>query len=421
MSSYNIIDRRKNPSGKNLPNRQRFIERAKHKIRERIKDTFNKRSITDDANEQITIDGIDEPNFNYDTSSGHWHHVLPGNKKYIPGDTIPKPIHNPSGGGSKAGKGEGEDNFVFELNKDEYLNILFEDLELPDLVKRNEKNIVSWQRRRSGTSKSGSISNLDLVKSLKNSLARRIALAFPIERKIKELEELLLTIEDEKQKKDILQEISELKIRRLSIAYIDPLDIRYKRYERIPISNNQAVMFCVMDVSGSMSESQKEIAKRFFLLLYLFLQRKYNKVDIVFIRHTDSAKEVTEEEFFYGTESGGTEISTGLSLMKQIITDRYNTAVWNLYCVQATDGDNISSDNDMMMNLMNELLSDFQYYVYSEITPTNSGSGYTVGATVLDMLGLLTTHHKNLKLIKLNNVTDVVPTFRETFGKHIEK
>lgn len=420
MANYHIIDRRKNPSGKNLPNRKRFIDRAKEKIKERLKDNFNKRSISNEGNEEIIIDidGIDEPNFSYDLNSGEWNYILPGNKTYVPGDKIQKPKE----GGSKrggAGKGESEDSFVFSVNREEYLNILFDDLELPDLIKQSQKNAVAWERRRAGYSKSGPASKLDLPRTLRGSLSRRIALGVPLDRNIKELSEQLAAESDNNKKDQILKELEILINRRAGIAYIDPVDVRYKRHELVPMPNSQAVMFCIMDVSGSMGEREKEISKRFFLLLYLFLQRQYRRVDIVFISHTDTAKEVTEEQFFYSIGSGGTEISSSLILLKNIIQDRYSPFSWNLYCVQSSDGDNITSDNKNVENCLQKLLPVFQYYVYNEISGPQQ-SLYE-RETIYGTFNAMKPLHKNLEVIQLLDISDVVPSFRRVFAKKNEK
>lgn len=425
MSNFTIIDRRKNPKGKNLPNRKRFIERTKSKIKDKLKESLNKKSITSNDDEHISIDieGVDEPSFGYDTDTGSWNYVLPGNKDYLPGDLLPKPTGGDGGeSGNKPGSGDDEDSFHFTISRDEYLDIIFEGLELPDLVKRSQKTTITWQRKRSGTTKQGPSSNLDLPKSLRNSLGRRIALAFPLDRKIKELEEQIENTQDESIKKSLQIELEQLRIRRLSVAYFDPVDIRYRRYDKTPIPNIQAVMFCLMDVSGSMGEKQKEIAKRFFLLLYLFLQRKYTKIDVIFIRHTDKAKEVTEEEFFYTTESGGTEISTGIALMEEIVKDRYSPENWNLYCVQASDGDNMGYDNPKVIEIMNRILPIFQYYVYNEIYESKDAntyyhySAFKASTTAEDLIELK-SNHSNIEINLMSKVEDVVPTFRKVFAK----
>ena len=133
-----------------------------------------------------------------------------------------------------------------------------------------------------------------------------------------------------------------LQRRRKVIAYIDPVDIRFNRFEPQPLPNANAVMFCLMDVSGSMGEREKDLAKRFFVLLHLFLKRRYERTDIVFIRHTHEAQEVDEETFFYSTQSGGTVVSTALEEMRRIIEERYPSREWNIYAAQASDGDNFA-------------------------------------------------------------------------------
>lgn len=422
MSSYNIIDRRKNPRGKNLPNRQRFIERARQQIKDRLQQ--DRRSITSEDGQEVVIDadGIGEPNFGYDRKSGKWKYVLPGNRDFVPGDRLPKPNGSGSGSGSQAGQGQNEDSFSFRLTKDEYLDIVFEGLELPDLVKKSEKDAKQFQSRRSGLSKQGSASNLDLPRSLRNSLGRRIALAFPLDRQIRELEHEFEQTIDDQRRLEIQARISELRRRRLSVAYIDPVDIRYRRFERVPVPNSQAVMFCVMDVSASMTESRKEVAKRFFLLLYLFLTRKYTKVDIVFVRHTDSAKEVNEEDFFYSTESGGTAISSGVEKMEEILQDRYRQSDWNIYCVQASDGDNMSNDTPKVIELLDRILPLFQYYVYSEISSENEYSSDLYDRnTIAGDLARIKERHRNLEIIELDGVDAVVPTFRHIFAKNDNK
>lgn len=421
MSNYNIVDRRINPKGKNLPNRKRFIDRARQKIKDKIKGSGNKQVITGKNDEQIVIDidGIDEPSFSYDPAVGEWEYILPGNREYIPGDAIKKPEGSGGNGGNKAGTGNGEDAFVFNVNKDEYLNIIFEDLELPDLVKQSEKSVTVYKRARAGYTKDGPVPNLALARTLRNSLGRRIALAFPLDRKIKELEELIENTTDAALKITLLSDLEALKIRRLSIAYIDPVDIRYKRFDKFPVPNTQAVMFCLMDVSGSMTEHHKELARRFFLLLFLFLERKYTKVDIIFIRHTEDAEEIDEEEFFYSTQSGGTQVSSSLVLMNDIIKERYDPSIWNLYCVQASDGDNVHNDNPKVVELLKTLLPKFQYYVYNEVRQA------TVHQAMLDMdstsllahINALRPKNKNLRTVTMNSIADVLPLFRRIFSK----
>lgn len=422
MSDYHIIDRRENPKGKNLPNRQKFLAKVKKHIKAQVRGAMGKRNITDTGGETVgvPIDGINEPSFDYDRSTGDWDRILPGNKQFSSGDRIKKPKQDGgSGGGKQAGNGGGgEDDFKFSISRDEYLDMVFEDLELPDMVKKSEKAAIAWHRIRSGFKTDGNPSQLDLIRSFKNSIGRRLALRKPIERRIDELDASMANSDDPE---SIADEIEELKRKRNAVPWVDPMDIRYRRYDMKPIPNSQAVIFCLMDVSGSMGDKEKEIAKRFYLLLYLFLQRKYEKVQIVFIRHTDYAKEVGEEEFFYGRESGGTIVSSGLRLINDVIKERYPLDAWNIYVVQASDGDNLGPDNEDVRGLMLELLPIVQYYVYLEVRemdPSNQLSMYFTNKSGLwRVFEDLVNNHEQMAVIKVDNVEQVVDVFRKVFAK----
>jgi len=417
MADYTIIDRRVNPKGKNLSNRQRFLERTKQWVKKKVRERSVNRDIGATGGEDISISGDDiaEPTFDYDRHKGTWDRVLPGNKEFVPGDKIKRGGEGEGKGKKASDSGDGEDDFVFSISKEEYLDILFDDLELPDLIKESENAAVTFERKRTGFSTSGSPNNLDLERSLKNALGRKIALGFPLDRKIKELEaQLLLATEEEKIL--IEAEISSLRKRRLAIAYIDQVDVRYKRHTMMPVPNSQAVVFCLMDVSGSMGQGEKETAKRFFLLLYLFLQRKYTKVDIVFVRHTTDASECTEHEFFYGQESGGTMVSTGVKCVNEIVQDRYPIDAWNIYCVQASDGDNFDHDNADLCTQLELLIPKCQYYVYNEVLQSTTYNSNRK-TNVFDVMVKLKDEYHNLSIVNIGSVEDVVPTFREIFSK----
>lgn len=419
MSDYTIIDRRVNSKGKNLSNRQRFLERTKQWVKQKVREKSVDRGMTSNEGESISIsnDDVSEPSFDYDRQKGVWDRVLPGNKEFVTGDKIKRESKGKGKGKDASDTGEGEDDFVFTISKDEYLDILFEDLELPDLIKESENAAITFSRKRTGFSTSGSPNNLDLEKSMKNALGRKIALAFPLDRKIKEKEAELELTTDAELRAIIEVEISALRKRRLAIAYIDQVDVRYKRHSLVPLPNSQAVVFCLMDVSGSMGKEEKDTAKRFFLLLYLFLQRKYQKVDIVFVKHTTEGAECTEHEFFYGKESGGTMVSTGVKVVNEIVQQRYPLDAWNIYCVQASDGDNFESDNLALTNELESLLPKCQYYVYNEVLQSTSYRSSSHDTNVFRVMNGLKDSHENLSVISIGSVDKVVPAFREIFTK----
>ncbi|MBK1726412.1 YeaH/YhbH family protein [Halorhodospira neutriphila] len=417
----NIIDRRRNPKGKSLANRQRFLRRAKRQVLDAVNEASSKRKVADVAGgEQITIptDGLHEPTFRKSADSGVREHVLPGNKEYVVGDTIPRPEEG-SGGGSREGSpsGEGEDEFTFALSRDEFLDLFFEGLELPDLVKRQVKRSDQYTLQRAGFSVSGSPSSLNVERTMRNSLSRRIALQRPKGEELRELDEEIDRLERSGAEPERLRELIELRRskreRTRSIPYIDPVDIRHNRYEQVRQPASQAVMFCLMDVSGSMTEEMKDLAKRFFMLLYLFLERRYRYVDLVFIRHTHIAQEVDEDTFFYSRETGGTLVSPALEMMREIVEARYPVGDWNIYGAQASDGDNTPADNPATTRLMQRsILPLCQYFAYIEV-----GSGQAVHLTsdLWRAYERLAEGESPLAMRRVRTRSDIFPVFRDLF------
>lgn len=420
-----IIDRRKNPKAKSLSNRQRFIERVKKQVKESIDRQMDQRSIRDSGDNNISIDqnSIDEPQFHNDQDSGNYDYVLPGNKDYTVGDTIDKPK---GGGGGGSGKGEegskdgeGEDDFQFTLTNEEYLSIVFDGLELPNLQKQSEKNAVRMKTHRAGFTSTGVPANLNVERTAIAGLSRRIALKFPKLKEIDELQALLEEEEDENKRAEMEERISALKIRAESIRFLDNVDLRFNNFVQKPEPVTQAVMFCVMDVSFSMDQFEKVIAKKFFLLLYLFLQRKYKKIDVVFVRHHTVAEEVDEDTFFYDRTSGGTVISTAYEKVKEIVDERYPIEEWNLYMAQATDGDNSFSDNDRAINMLeNDLIPIMQFITYVEIKPF-AMSNMTLG--FWDFVMSLSKKYDNVACTLLSDENAVVAAFRKLFSVNREE
>jgi hypothetical protein len=370
----NIIDRRLNPKGKSLPNRQRLLRRLKSQVKKAVADSIAGRRVSDvnsDSTVPVPVDSIGEPSFRKG-ASGSRDIVLPGNRKFVKGDQIPRPQDEGGRRGREASdSGEGEDDFTFVLSRDEFLDIFFEDLELPNMVKRRLKQSNATQPTRAGYSMSGGPQSLDVKRTMRLGMARRLALRRPAAKDFDELNQRLGEAEeagDAEAASQLAEEIAVLRRRMRSIPWIDPVDVRYRRFEHRPVPIAQAVMFCLMDVSGSMNEHMKDLAKRFFMLLYLFLQRRYQAVDVVFIRHTHEAKEVDEETFFRSRETGGTVVSSALTTAAKIIAERYPENSWNIYIAQASDGDNTISDRMRVLEAMTEkLLPVCQYFAYLEV------------------------------------------------------
>ena len=418
-----IIDRRFDSKNKSAVNRQRFMRRFKQQIRRAVTDAIQNRSIRDlDNGEQISIPGKDlsEPQFQHGRG-GIWENVFSGNDQFSTGDQINRPMGGEgsgSGKGSASKDGQGEDSFVFQLSREEFLDVFFDDLELPNLVRTQLARITEYKSRRAGFTSSGTPANINVIRSMRGALGRRRALGAPYNARLRELHAELDQAkeefgEDSDQVRELRAEIGRLRAKIEAIPFIDSFDLRYNNRVKIPQPVTQAVMFCVMDVSGSMDEEKKSVAKRFFMLLYLFLTRTYEHIEVVFIRHHTVAKEVDEDEFFHSRESGGTVVSSALHLLRDIIRERYAGGQWNVYAAQASDGDNWDNDSPVCRDILgNQILPLCQYLAYIEITP---GEPQNLWREYEKLLG----GHKNFAMQRIEQPSDIYPVFRELFKKNL--
>ena len=418
--AFLIIDRRQQGKQKSAVNRQRFLKRFRKHIKDAVSDAVGKRSITDmDRGEEISIPRRDlsEPVFRHG-SGGRQRRVLPGNKEFVTGDRIKRPPggQGGSGKGKASNSGEGMDEFVFELNQQEFLDFMFEDLELPNLVRKQLKDTDAYKLVQGGYVSEGIPARLNVVQSLRGAQARRIALGGAIRREIKALKQELETLGDADdsavRRREIGLELERLERRLNHIPFLDDFDLRYNNMVRTPTPTTSAVMFCLMDVSGSMTQDIKDLAKRFFILLHLFLKRHYEKTEVVFIRHHTKADEVDEEEFFYSRETGGTVVSSALDLMKEVVEARYPADSWNIYAAQASDGENWHDDSPRCRDvLVNSLLPLVQYYAYVEI---NSGQDQELWHAYEDVPEL---YPEQFAMRKVKQAGDIFPVFRDLFEK----
>ena len=422
-----IVDRRLNPGGKSLANRQRFLRRAKDMVRDAVRNSAAERGLKDlDRGGEVTIPstGVREPHFRRG-AGGTRDHVLPGNKDYLEGDRIQRPRGGRGGGGNEGSPdGEGEDAFRFALTQEEFLDLFLEDLELPELAKKRVVEGDASGVRRAGYASQGSPANLALGRTMRNAMSRRIALRRPKPDELAALEEELREAEQEQdttRAEALRARLSTLRHRALRIPYIDPIDVRYRQFEPAPRPIAQAVMFCLMDVSGSMTEGMKDLAKRFYLLLHVFLKRRYRHVEVVFIRHTHEAKEVDEDTFFRSPETGGTVVSTAFVEMVKVMEARFNPADWNIYVAQASDGDNTTADNPRTAELLTtKVLPACQYFAYLEVGREEDGNpiGFMPRETELwRTYGTLRGAGHTLAMRKVRHRKDIYPVFRDLFRK----
>ncbi len=424
MALQSIIDRRLAGKNKSIGNRERFMRRYKDKIKEAVRRAVDGRGIRDlERGEEVRIPKKDlsEPVFHHG-SGGIRDVVHPGNQEYLRGDRIKRPQGGQGGGSGKgqaSDQGEGEDDFSFALSKEEFLQVFFEDLALPNLVRTQLADVPEWKSHRAGFSSDGTPSNLHVVRSMRGAIGRRIALGANARRELAELEAELVILKAAASAGDVSaellikplqEEIDALRARLGRIPYLDPIDLRYRNRVKTPVPSSKAVMFCLMDVSGSMDEGRKELSKRFFILLYLFLTRHYEKIDIVFIRHHTQAQEVDEENFFHARETGGTVVSSALVLMDEIIRARYNPSEWNIYGAQASDGDNWHHDSGRCRELLaDKILPLCRYFAYVQVADEeqNLWEEYTH----------LTASHRQFAMRKATEPSQIYPVFRDLFKK----
>jgi len=426
-----FIDRRLNPKGKSLGNRQRFLRRARTQIREAVQKSLKDTSVADiekDRKIRISTKGTKEPRFRLDPKAGGEHDfVLPGNKQFTPGDEIKKPPSGDGGRGKEAADfAEGDDEFEFTMTQEEVLDIFFEDLELPNLVRTTLKDTPNKVWKRAGITTAGSPTQINLIRTMRNAQGRRLALHRP---KLKDVEALQAELDALEQEPEINREkiaalkeqIARLTSKRKWVGFIDPVDVRFNSYTEQPVPASQAVMFCLMDVSGSMGEREKDLAKRFYMLLHLFLKRRYKRVDIVFIRHTHDAQEVDEQEFFYSRQSGGTIVSTALDKMLEIQKERYATADWNIYAAQASDGYTQSGDARRCVEMLNnDIMPLCQYYAYIEILDEREMEVFASeesGAELWRAYRTVADGWPNFATKRISKPADIFPVFRELFKK----
>lgn len=416
-----LIDRRLQGKNKSAINRERFLRRYKSQIKDAVGRAIKGRSITDVENGEkisIPVKDVGEPSFGH-ARGGVWETINPGNKEYQKGDQFNRPKGGAGAGRGKAGNSDqtSEDDFIFELSREEFMNYFFEDLELPRMIKTQLTSTTEFKNQRAGYNMSGTPSNIHVLRSLRGALGRRIAVGGTSRKRLIEAEAALAdlleqdTPETHSRIVELRALIHHLHTRLLAIPFIDPFDLRYSNRVKVPKPMSQAVMFCIMDVSGSMDETRKDTAKRFFILLYMFLKRVYDKIDVIFIRHHTTATEVDENDFFNSRESGGTVVSSALNLLNTIIDERYAPGQWNSYVAQASDGDNWDNDSMLCRQLLvNTVMPKVQYFTYVEITDGPQQNLWEQYTQVID-------HHPHFAMKKIVTPADIYPIFRELFKK----
>lgn len=310
------------------------------------------------------------------------------------GDQFHSGSGNQGSSGGPGGNAEGEDVYEIEVTTADLDEFLFEDLELPDLITRKLRQVpVVDQGGMTGICRHGPLSRLHRRGSVRQRVRR----------------------EQAEQSSGAIS----------SPGFMDD-DLRFRRMSERLVMSSSAVLFCVMDVSGSMDDSKKFLSRVFFWLLNRFIQSRYEHAEVVFVTHHSSAREVSEDDFFHTRESGGTIISSAYELVLDIIRERFSPDAWNIYVFHISDGDNWADDtNGIMLDKARELLEVCNLFGYGQVDPESDSvfgeRSRSAWSTVFEALGELRDDYNNLGLVRLTSKEDVYPAFRDLMLKEKQK
>jgi sporulation protein YhbH len=370
-------------SDRSAGDRLRHRQKVREAIRNNIADIVAEESIIGKDNNRIIkvpLRGIKEYRFVFGDNA-------PGVGQGSGDDTQPGQVigHGQQPGkGDQAGDQPGIDYYETDVTLDELIELMFEDLELPHLERKQLREMeVEQQYRRKGYRKIGIRIRLDKKRTARSRVKRK--------------------------KASHRDQSSALRSERFPFHKDD---LRYHHTVNEKRRESNAVVFCIMDTSGSMDTMKKYLARSFFFLLYRFLCTRYQNVEIVFIAHHTEAHEVTEEEFFHKGESGGTFISSGYNKALEIIHSRYHPTLWNIYAFHCSDGDNFESDNSAALKAANELAQLSNLFGYGEIKPL--GSGYYSGSMIQYFSQI---QADNFQTVQIQRKEDIWPSFKTFLSK----
>lgn len=449
-----IIDRRTTANrDRTSENRGRLLRRYKSAIKEQLPRILGDRKLLDSVRGGggkviLPKKDLSEPQFVYG-DGGLKDTVLPGNDRWAEEDTIDKPQSGSSDGGTEGE--DGLDEFSIVLSKEEFLKVLFDDCELPFMVETLLQKQTETTHENAGYQVGGSPNRLSVIRSYKNSKARRMSSTSALQAEIEALEEeagdIIEDVRDtpgnggkpnERQAArlaEIAERVGELRLRKTVLPLFDTTDLRFRCRVEKKLPKTHATMIMIMDNSGSMGEREKTIARKFFILLYLFLAQNYDRIDMRFISHTTTAKEMSEEEFFNTHENGGTIVSSALDALVQILNGEDTAGTpddlrgggelkgkTNVYVAQVSDGDNTDTDNGTCSELLtDDILPFVNYFAYVQVEPEGSNplSGllsYARRNSLWTTYEALSKSHKNHVSKRVTHERDIFGVFRSFFS-----
>jgi uncharacterized protein len=400
-------------SDRSAGDRLRHRQKVRESIRENIADIIAEESIIGKNKDRIIkvpLRGIKEYRFIYGENNAG---VGEGDGNAQPGQVVGKTGKEGQGkGDGRAGDRPGVDYYETDVSLEELIDIMFEDLELPNLERRTLREIPSdHSTRRKGYRHVGIRVRLDKRRTARQRVMRALATGRkPDLGQVENAGEPRETGEEEPEPQYAPAAGLRTPVKRRFPFHQD--DLRYKHLETDVREDSNAVVICIMDTSGSMDTMKKYLARSFFFLLYQFISTRYRNVEIVFIGHHTEASEVTEEEFFHKGESGGTFISSGYQKALDIITERYHPSLWNIYAFHCSDGDNFDSDNPAALRTAKQLAEVCNLFGYGEIKPL--GSRY-YESSMLNVFRRL--DEPNFQAVLIERKEDIWPSFKAFLSK----
>jgi len=371
-------------SDRTAGDRLRHREKVREAIRDNIVDIIAEESIIGKDRDRIIkvpIRGIKEYRFIYGSEAPG---VGEGDGSASPGQVVGRKKGDQVGPGDRAGDQPGIDYYETEVTLEELIEIMFEDLQLPDLERKRLRELpVMRATKRKGYRQVGIRVRLDKRRTVLAKVRRRIATRRP--RPGDGHEGRFPFHEDDLTYRHVVSDVKE---------------------------ESNAVVLCIMDTSGSMDRLKKYLARSFFFLLYQFIRTKYRNVELVFVAHHTEAREVTEEEFFHKGESGGTFISSGYQKALDIIAERYHPSLWNVYAFHCSDGDNWDSDNATALRAAEDLCGICNLFGYGEIKPLGSRH---YESSMLHIFRRLQA--ENFQAVLIERKEDVWPSFKALLSR----
>lgn len=414
-------------SDRSAGDRLRHRQKVRESIRENIADIIAEESIIGKDKDRVIkvpLRGIKEYRFVYGENSAG---ASQGDGDTRPGQVVGKAGKEGVGkGDDRAGDRPGIDYYETDVTLEELIEIMFEDLELPNLERRALREIQSERSsKRKGYRHVGVRVRLDKRRTAKQRVMRMLATqrSRPAAQVSPDVAPAVAVDDSEPLGDD--GAIADLLTDEDATIVAAPMparagrrfpfhtdDLRYKHVEVDMREESNAVVLCIMDTSGSMDTMKKYLARSFFFLLYQFIATRYRNVEIVFIAHHTEASEVTEEEFFHKGESGGTFISSGYQKGLDIIAERYHPSLWNIYAFHCSDGDNFDSDNPAALKAAEELAELSNLFGYGEIKPL--GSRY-YESSMLNVFRRLQA--PNFHTVLIERKEDIWPSFKAFLAK----